>query len=110
MTGDLTLSMADVANLAAVQRPVVSVWRTRAARSSTPFPLPCQGSDGQMRFDTLEIVEWLETTGRGNNPSARDDVAAFATPSTARWRDDRATLDALTALLCLKALTGGSLI
>lgn len=34
-----TISMAGVARLARVQRPVLSVWRSRTRDSDAPFPL-----------------------------------------------------------------------
>ncbi|WP_147681501.1 hypothetical protein [Actinomyces ruminicola] len=65
-----TLSLADVAKLAGVKRPVVSMWRKREVPG---LPFPAAGADG--RFAADEIVDWLEATGRGNNPEARADVA-----------------------------------
>jgi hypothetical protein len=103
----MTMSMSDVARLARVQRSVVSVWRTRSARTDTPFPSPVQLQP--LRFDAAHIVDWLEATGRGNNETARDDLAAFAALPDASPRQERVVFDALTALLCLKALTGTSL-
>jgi hypothetical protein len=56
-------------------------------------------------FDAHDVARWLVTTGHGNNPAAIDDVAAFATAPNASPRDERLIFDALTALLCLKAMT-----
>ena len=43
---DLLISLPDVARLAEVQRPVVSMWRKRSAPSSRPFPpsVPVEGA------------------------------------------------------------------
>lgn len=71
-----TLSLADVAKLAGVQRPVVTMWRKRAL-DGMPFPAP----DGEGRFSPEEIVDWLEATGRGNNPAARADLAIWEATS-----------------------------
>ncbi|MGH3607175.1 MAG: hypothetical protein ACRDRD_03685 [Pseudonocardiaceae bacterium] len=34
----MQMALVDVARLAKVQRPVVSVWRSRSAASTAPFP------------------------------------------------------------------------
>lgn len=72
----VTLSLADVAALAQVQRPVVSMWRRRD-KDGIAFPAPLPGG----RFDGLEVVEWLERTGRGNNSEARAELAVHAVTS-----------------------------
>lgn len=103
---DLQLSLADVARLAGVQRPVVSMWRRRE-RPESPFPEPVATVKGQERFDAAQIAAYLAATGRGKNDEAHADAAAYAdTPTGA---DEQATLDALTALLCLATITGESL-
>jgi hypothetical protein len=101
----LLMTMSDIAALARVQRPVVSVWRTRAARSDTPFPSPVSRRRGQDLFDAHQVGQWLTDTHRGNNPEASLDAAAHATP------DDSAgaagsTLRAVTALLALRSQLG----
>ena len=55
----LLMSMSDIAALARVQRPVVSVWRTRAARTNTPFPAPVVRDHGQEFFDASQVGSWL---------------------------------------------------
>lgn len=106
----LLLTLPDVAALARVQRPVVSMWRTRSAGTDRPFPEPAVRSGAQVLFDAYEVADWLITTGHGNNPAARDDLALFAaldTTTTASGATDLdATLAGLTALLALKATTG----
>jgi hypothetical protein len=74
----LLMSMSDIAALARVQRPVVSVWRSRAARTHTPFPAPVAREHGQEYFDAGQIGSWLAETQRGNNPEAATDAAAYA--------------------------------
>ncbi|MDQ6739879.1 MAG: hypothetical protein M3021_05820, partial [Actinomycetota bacterium] len=103
----LLITLADVALLTRVQRPVVSMWRARSKNSGTPFPRPIKPAGEQELFDAGQIVEWLAATGRGNNPHAADDVAAFATPSGPEAR--RRHFDALTALLTLRCLTDAPL-
>lgn len=105
----LRISMADIALLARVKRPVVSVWRSRAAGSDRPFPEPIDSVHGQSRFDAAAVAEWLNETARGNNPTTVEDVAAFATMAGESHRDTREAFDALTAFLCLKVISGASL-
>lgn len=67
-----TLSSADVARVAGVQRPVVTMWRKRHRAGTFPFPTPHRLVGGEMRFDRDEVVEWLRVTGR---PLSTDDLA-----------------------------------
>jgi hypothetical protein len=57
------MTMSDVAALARVQRPVVSVWRSRAAATEIPFPAPVTHDRGQDLFDAALIGAWLAETG-----------------------------------------------
>ena len=102
---DLLISLPDLALLTRVQRPVVSMWRRRPSRTGEPFPEPVTNDDGQDLFDASVTVDWLEAAGRGNNPQARDDLAAFATLRQAPLRDE-AVFAGVTALLCLRAIAG----
>lgn len=101
----LRLSLSDVALLAKVQRPVVSAWRTRGARSGMAFPAPAATTRGQDFFDAEQVVDWLELSGRGNNPDARADLAAHAALTEAPLHD-AAAFAGLTALLCLHVTSG----
>jgi hypothetical protein len=105
----MQMTLVDVARLAKVQRPVVSVWRSRSAASTAPFPEPFATVSGEERFDAAAVVEWLELTGRGNNPDVRADCAAFASPKGMSAQDDEVVFNGLAALLCLKEISGGSL-
>ncbi|MBG6190200.1 hypothetical protein IWX64_001136 [Arthrobacter sp. CAN_A212] len=96
------MSLADVARLAQVARPVVSMWRRRYRDADLPFPAPTNSSSSQPAFDASEIGRWLHDTGRGNNPSAHLDADAFRSGISA----DQSETDALTALLCLMVLSG----
>ncbi len=104
----LEMSLSDVAALARVQRPVVSMWRTRSATSANPFPLPKRTVRGRDVFDAAEVAAWLASTGRGNNAEATADVAAFAAPSTRAAGAGR-RFQTLTSLLALRAITGWQL-
>lgn len=102
----LQFGMPDIALLASVRRPVVSSWRRRYASSDAPFPEPIAAADGLPLFDAAAVAGWLRETGRGNNPDAVADLAAFATVAGASPRSDRAAFEAVTGLLCLYAVTG----
>lgn len=67
-----TLTMQGIAELANVQRPVVSVWRKRyAAGAQSPHPpFPAPATDDPLQFHADEVVGWLAETGLGNNPAA----------------------------------------
>ncbi|MHC6221184.1 helix-turn-helix transcriptional regulator [Arthrobacter sp. MMS24-S77] len=104
----LLMNLSDVASLAQVQRPVVSMWRKRSAGSALPFPDPVALEGGREVFDADQVAAWLAATGRGNNPEALNDVAAFAKMPLS-FGAHGSTLDALTALLTLKAMTGTAL-
>ncbi|WP_262847600.1 hypothetical protein [Mumia quercus] len=108
-TPELLLASSDVALLAGVRRPVVSMWRSRTAGSDRPFPAPRQISGRTEMFDAYEVADWLVETGHGKNPSARDDVPAFATFAGASHRDDPVVFAAVTAALCLVAVSGQEL-
>ena len=108
-TETLRMTLADVASLAQVQRPVVSMWRKRSSGGPLPFPASTAQANGVELFDADDVTAWLQATGRGNNPEARNDVAVFArlaAPLGETQRDSRQTFDGLTALLALKVITG----
>lgn len=102
------VSLADIARLARVQRPVVSMWRKRpAARGEIiPFPQPRATHDAHEIFDLAEVLGWLERTGRGNNPDARIEAPLVLRAPT-RHGGETATLE---AVLALSSMTGPPLI
>lgn len=110
-TQGLRMSLADVAALAKVQRPVVSMWRKRSSGSPLPFPMAVDQVNGIELFDAANITDWLQATGRGNNPDAAADAASFARLERADGLSlhSRRSLDGLTSLLALKVLTGREL-
>jgi len=105
----LQMTLVEVARLAQVQRPVVSMWRSRAARSGTPFPSSVVTVRGEERFPADAVVDWLERTGLGNNPDVRADAAAFASPKGMSPQDDEIVFHGLAALLCLREIAGAPL-
>jgi hypothetical protein len=113
-TGNLRMTLSDVASLSRVQRPVVSMWRKRRSGTALPFPEAVSLENGLEMFDADDVAGWLAATGLGNNPEARNDVAAFARLSVTNQtngpsQDSRRNVDGLTALLALKVLTGSAL-
>lgn len=94
-----TLTMQNIAELASVERPVVSVWRKRYAHSDHPFPDPIPGT---MVFDVAAVADWLRATGRGNNADAADDAVLFSSLLTETSQD----LDRASLLLLLHARSG----
>lgn len=111
-TGTLCMTLSDVAALAKVKRPVVSVWRKRSSGGQSPFPASSGQINGMELFDADDITAWLEATGLGNNPEVRNDAAAFArmmAPASAEAQDGRRSFNGLTALLALKVIIGQEL-
>ncbi|WP_228799403.1 hypothetical protein [Nocardia cyriacigeorgica] len=103
-TSEPTLTMQDIADLAKVRRPVVSMWRrrTKVRGMVIPFPAAVERVNGVERFRRDEIIEWLELTGRGNNTEHRLDAPGVSVP-------DAVALESLVALLCLHVYTGRDL-
>ena len=101
----LLMTMSDIAGLAHVQRPVVSVWRSRSAATDTPFPTPISRQRGVDLFDADQVGSWLAATGRGNNRDATADAAAYAVPDA----HDEQTFRGVTALLALRTASDHAL-
>jgi hypothetical protein len=99
-----TLTLQDVANLAKVRRPVVSMWRKRPVVRGVPMPFPAAVDTvaGVERFAPDDVVDYLQRTGRGNNPEAHLDAATIAVP-------DGIDLEEAVVLLAWCALTGEEL-
>ncbi|MGV1009028.1 MAG: hypothetical protein ACOYBY_10545 [Dermatophilaceae bacterium] len=106
----LLVSLTGVAQLARVQRPVVSMWRRRSqvAGSQVPFPSPVGVTAREERFRVDEVVDWLERTRRGNNPDARGDAPAYAELPELDLADDERLVGA-AALLTVRSVTGSAL-
>lgn len=103
---DLRISLADIARLAQVKRPVVSMWRRRFANGDQSFPPALAKEGGIEYFDALQVARWLEGTQHGNNSDAAAEVALYArpalVPSDERWPSR------VLALLALRAVHGSS--
>lgn len=105
----LLISLSEVAALARVKRPVVSMWRTRFSSGTMPFPRPRISSNGRDRFSAVEVAQWLCDTNHGNNPDAVADAAAFALVDSLALTETQHA-DALGALLALRAFDGRPLL
>ncbi|QXW00769.1 helix-turn-helix transcriptional regulator [Rhodococcus globerulus] len=99
----LLLSKPDIAALAKVQRPVVTMWIARNKSAMFPFPSPVAGGQGNEVFDAAEVVEWISRRGLGNNDSLHEDLAMYAALEHESDLDADTVFDGLTALLCLKS-------
>ncbi len=102
----LLLDLTGVARLAGVQRPVASMWRSRFASTSDPFPAPVPDESGRLRFEAEQVADWLVRTGHGNNAEAREDAAAAAAPSALSFMDASAVAE-LQALIALYSQADG---
>jgi len=100
-----TLTLTDIAALAGVQRPVVSMWRKRRTVHGRvcPFPGAVATVGGVERFDLDEVRDYLSSTHRGRNKEAGIDAPALAVPESS-------TLDDLVTLLTLRHLADDDLV
>ena len=97
---DHRMTYADVANLAEVQRPVVSNW----ARRHADFPAPISHKNGSPLVDGFAVAQWLIDTDHGN-ADPRHLRAELALHSLTAWGHALPMprlIDALTALICLR--------
>ncbi|OII16926.1 hypothetical protein BIV03_04765 [Curtobacterium sp. MCBA15_016] len=78
---------------------MASMWRSRFASATDPFPLAVVESSDRPLFDAQEVADWLARTGHGNNPQAQADAAASAAPPDFSFADSSsvAELEALIA-------------
>lgn len=98
----MLITAADVAMVARVRRPVVSMWRKRYAEADA-FP---EAVDG--RFDAERVVRWLSAHGRGNNPEPERALPMLGMLLKARSDMTRA-MD-LSAVLALREAYGATLV
>jgi hypothetical protein len=105
LTSPLLIDLAGVARLADVRRPVASVWRTRFASATDPFPQVVSEKGGRALFDAMSVAQWLTRTEHGNNPDAIADAAASAAPADFDFAD-ASHVAAVDGLLALRAASG----
>jgi hypothetical protein len=96
------MSMPEIAELAGVQRPVVTTWRRR---HRTTFPKPALDDQTQPLFDPQEIADWLVETGRVQRGSIDGDLRLHTLARLGSQLPPRTLVASLTALICLRHLT-----
>src|SRR5699024_6504614 len=101
----LRVSLPDIAATAKVRRPVVSIWRSRYAHGSDPFPAPVAHAGQQPFFAASDVVDWMSRRSLGNNPDFGIEIAVRALRTTG-GEIDPGRIPALCALLRVKATTG----
>lgn len=95
----LVLSMPEIAELANVQRPVVTTWRRRY----TDFPSPAT-RESQPVFDAHEICDWLVTTNRAERAEVEIDLHLHTVTTLASAMPAADLVGVVTALICLRHL------
>ncbi|MGH3985325.1 MAG: hypothetical protein ACRDST_22220, partial [Pseudonocardiaceae bacterium] len=96
------ISMPEIAELAAVQRPVVTTWRRRHGN----FPSPAGTAGTRQLFDAREVAEWLIATGRADRQQVEPDLQMH---TLGALRDALPAPDLVattTALICLRHRDG----
>lgn len=104
--GRPVVSMPEIARLANVQRPVVTMWRSSRYDD---FPQPVQVEAGRPLFDGREIVAWLQARGLGNSDDRTLDaeLAMHSLAAHAHRVPGDTLITSVSALLCLRHLGGG---
>lgn len=97
------MTMTDIAELAGVQRPVVTTWRRRYPHS---FPAPAGGDEARSLYDPDEIADWLLTTSRIDRDRAQQELALFKLTGLAASYPGQDAVAAVTALICLRYQAG----
>ncbi|WP_020112214.1 hypothetical protein [Rhodococcus sp. 114MFTsu3.1] len=103
------LTMSEIAALAQVQRPVVTMWTRRYRGTDRPFPAPRHGRNQQRRYDGDEIVSWIVSRNLGNNDALEESLALHAALDTGNDLGTDVAFDGISALLCLKWHLGAQL-
>jgi hypothetical protein len=98
---ELLMSMTEIAELARVQRPVVTTWRRR----HRDFPAPAGGDAGQPLFGPRQVTDWLISTGRADRDQIEPELSLYALTGIAGQYPGTDLIAAVTALICLRYLT-----
>jgi hypothetical protein len=100
----LLVTMPEIAELAQVQRPVVTNWRRR----HPDFPSPVTSTGNRLLFDGTQVVAWLLDTGLGNAPAEelRADLSLYGIVAQADPADPMRSVETIAALVCLRFLAG----
>ncbi|HET9896748.1 MAG TPA: hypothetical protein VFQ44_17595 [Streptosporangiaceae bacterium] len=98
--GPLLMSMAEIAELARVKRPVVTTWRRRYPG----FPAQAGGDAASPLFDSRQVADWLLATGRDMEGRVEADLGLYTLAGLGTGMPPRDLTALLTALICLRAL------
>lgn len=96
----LLMSMTEIAELARVQRPVVTTWRRR----HRDFPAPASGDAAQPLFDPRQVADWLISTGRADRDQIEPELSLYTLTGLAGHYPGTDLVAAVTALICLRYL------
>lgn len=96
----LLMSMRDIAELARVHRPVVTMWRRRYP----DFPAPVDGDTARPLFDPRQVASWLLRTGRGERDAINPDLSLYTIAALGGLARPDHLVAAVTALICLRHL------
>jgi hypothetical protein len=92
--------MTEIAELAGVQRPVVTTWRRR----HRDFPARAGGNAAQPLFDPRQVADWLTFTGRASREQIEPELSLYTLAGLANHYPGADLVAAVTALICLRYL------
>jgi hypothetical protein len=98
----LLMTMTDIAELAGVQRPVVTKWRQRLS----DFPVQAGGDASKPLFLPDDVAAWLLGKGKISRDRAEQELPLFKLAGLAAHYPAGDPLEAVTALICLRYLAG----
>lgn len=94
------ISMPEIAELAAVQRPVVTTWRRR----HRDFPVPVGGNAARPLFDARQVADWLVRTGRAAEQDIGLNLYMHTLAALSPMLPARERVAVITALICLRRM------
>jgi hypothetical protein len=94
------MSMPEIAELAQVQRPVVTTWRRR----HKDFPKQAGGDAAHPLFSAREVADWLITTGRADHDEIEPEISLHTLAALAGQYPSQDLVATITALICLRYL------
>src|ERR1700678_4082698 len=98
----LLMAMTDIAELAGVQRPVVTKWRQRLS----DFPAQAGGDASTPLFLPDDVAAWLLGKRKISRDRAEQELPLFKLAGLAAHYPAGDPLEAVTALICLRYLAG----
>ena len=92
------MSMPEIAELAHVQRPVVTTWRRR----HKDFPEQAGGDAAHPLFSAREVADWLIMTGRADRDEIEPEMSLHTLAALVGRYPGPDLVAAVTALICLR--------